>query len=160
MLNNTENNGIIDVMNRQRRNYINDPQRILDTATPQRGTVTYIGAPSESEQRAIDWIYNNIGGNITVLAENNLDGVANPDLLWNNVLVDMKHTAGTASTLDSHVQKAIRQTNRGGVIVDVTNTKIEDEDTIRTVLKRLQYSRGRFAPVLKGGTLLAYITEE
>ena len=152
-------NVTIDDMSRQRI-YINDKNRLLERATPQRGTVSYQTTPNSNEQRTIDWLYNNIGGNITVLAENNPDGLPNPDLLWNNVLVDIKHTGGTWRTLDGHVHKSMKQTNNGGVIIDVTGTLLEDVSIIDTVRRRLNGRNGAFAIVLKNEELLAYLTEE
>ena len=149
-------------MSRQRI-YINDKNKLLERATPQRGTITYQTTPNSDEQRTIDWLYNNIGGNITVLAENNPNGVRNPDLLWNNVLVDIKHTAGTLGTLDGHVQKAMKQTLDGGVIIDVTGTLLNDRDIIDKVRNRLAARRRNahtFALIIKNDEIMAYLTEE
>ena len=94
------------------------------------------------------------------MAPSKTDGIYNPDLLWNNVLVDIKHTAGTIRTLDTRISKAMKQTNRGGVVIDVTGTEITDEAVINTVRRRMGERNGLFAIVLKDGSLLAYIEKE
>ena len=156
-------NVTIDDMDRQRI-YINDKNRLLERATPKRGTVTYVGNAQdtvrEKEVVTIDWLHNNIGGNINVLPENNPDGTPNPDLLWNNILVDIKHTSGNLGTLNWHVQKAMGQTNNGGVIIDVTNTRFSNKDVIDTVTNRLRERRGTFALILKDNEIMAYIEEK
>ena len=141
--------------------YINDMDRLLDTATPNSGKIRFEeGAiPKPKEPAATNWLHNNIGGDILVLAENNPDGVANPDLLWRGGLVDIKHPIGTLNSLDKLIQDGMRQTQRNGVLVDVSELSQTDEQIISTIINRVRRSRGNYAIVIRDGSLIAYISK-
>ena len=162
MLNDAQNNVIIYDMNTNRRDYINDPQRLINIATPGQGKIIHETGSNlnDNERHTIKWLHNNIGGNITVLAENNPDGQPNPDLLWNNVFVDIKHTSGTVSTLSTHARNGMKQTNGGGVIIDITGSLLADEDVINAIRRRLISANGSFALLLKNEEIVAYLERQ
>ena len=54
----------------------------------------------------------------------------------------------------------MRQTERNGVIVDISGAKFSNEDAIEKTMQRLARSKGSYAIILRNGELVAYISRE
>lgn len=142
--------------------YENRKEKLLNNATPNIGRIYKQAEPSEKEERLINWLFKNIGGDITFLSEANQDGMKSPDLFWRGVKMDIKHTAGSLNTLQSHITNAMKQTDRGGVILDVSGSSIADEKIIDVTISRLVRTNTytAYAIILRDGELIAYINAE
>ena len=139
--------------------YENRPQQLLVTATPGVGSITYHAPPSVKEEHSINWLFDNLGGEIQFLAEENISGQKNPDLLWNDGLLDIKHTSGNLDTLGKRIQEALRQSSRNGALIDITSAKFTDQEAIDIALSRIARVGGNYVILIRDGQLVAYISE-
>ena len=141
------------------RRYINNTKHLLEGATPDIGKIVFEqGATlNTNEQNTVDWLLKNIGGNINVLSTSKVQGIKTPDLFWRGEYVDIKHVSGTLSTLDTHIRKGIKQTNKGGIVVDITGAKFSNQKAISTLTNRLVRNGGEYALVIRDSVLVAYI---
>lgn len=90
----------------------------LSKAEPGKGIITDIPAKGHiPEKNMANWLLNTFGGNITHIAEDNMNEL--PDYLWNGKLWELK-SPETVKGLDKLIRKGIRQLrpNPGGFIVD------------------------------------------
>jgi len=140
--------------------YMNDISKLLNMAHSGTRTLVFQAKPSKEELSAINWLYQTAGGDITFLAESTVEGTKNPDLLWNGLVMDIKHTKGTINTLKSHINKAMKQTNKGGVLIDVTGTEIENSKLIETCIYKLADTKGTCLILIRNQELVAYIYKE
>lgn len=87
------------------------------------------------------WINKNLGGNIELLAESDVDGVKMPDYIWNNKYWELKTTT-TEKSANSAVRKAIKQIsdNPGGIILNY-NSDINIQEVINVIEKRVDASK-------------------
>ena len=69
----------------------------------------------------------------------------------------MKHVSGTLKTLDTQIRKGFRQTNRGGVLVDISGSMLADEEVINAALKRIRQSGGLYIIIVRDNNLIAFI---
>ena len=110
-----------------------------------------------NEQNAVDWMHDNLGGDITVRAESGVPNVPNPDIEWRGELVDIKHTSGSRDTLSKRVQKAMRQTGGGGAFIDISGAAFSNADAIDTVTRRMMGGGGNYVILVRDGVLVGYI---
>jgi len=141
--------------------YANRVNDLLALATPGIGDITYEkGAKaSNKELNTYHWIRDNIGGDIKVLAERNVNGVKNPDAEWRGTLLDVKHTSGTIGTLSKQIQVAMRQTSNGSTIVDISGSAYSDEEAINVAIRRMSRHKSGFAILVRGGKLVGHINK-
>ena len=160
MLNNAANNGIIDDMNKRR--YVNNLSKILETATPNVGTIHYRVTPNRAELRAIEWLHNNLGGDITVLQPSAVEGQKTPDLLWRGMPLEIKHSLASINAMDKSIQQGLRQTNQGGVLVDISGSLFSDEDAISKAMNRLfrRNRLGGYVIIIRDNNLVGYISDQ
>jgi len=143
------------------RNYANRVSELQTIATPGKGDITYeTGAKASKEElNAYHWIQDNIGGNIKVLEEHNINGVKNPDAEWRGSLIDIKHTSGNTNTLSKRIQDAMRQTENGGAFVDISGAAYNNEDAIKVAISRMSGRNGGYVMLVRDGVLVGYINK-
>lgn len=82
------------------------------------------------------WLYDNFGGDIVLREDRNIDNQLNPDYLWNGKLWDLKSpTSPHISTVRKRVKHGIEQIalNPGGVIIDLSNSILGEEDILKII---------------------------
>ncbi len=121
----------------------------IDNATPQKGRVLYESGYnyiSHADEISIaEWLYNNFGGNIILLSENNKPyGKKYSDYEWNGKYWELK-TLKSENSVDSAVRKAISQIydNPGGIILDFEKNLINIKK-VETLIKSRIESNCRF----------------
>ena len=142
-----------------KRQYENRPTELLETATPGIGSVSFQPGASLSpnEQNAVDWMHDNLGGDITVLARSHVSGVKSPDIEWRGELVDIKHVRGNLNSLDKVVRTAMHQTNNNGAFIDISGAAFSDADAVKTATERLARREGNYVILVRDGVLVGYI---
>ena len=142
-----------------KRPYENRPSELLKTATPGVGSVSFQPGASLSpnEQNAVDWMHDNLGGDIIVRAESGVPNVPNPDIKWRGELVDIKHISGNSNTLDTAIRIAMRQTNNNGAFIDISGSAFSDAKAIDTAARRLSRRGGNYVILIRDGVLVGYI---
>lgn len=94
----------------------------------------------DDEIKMAEWIYNNFGGNIILLSENNKPyGKKYSDYEWNGKLWELK-TLKSENSVDSAIRKAISQIydNPGGVILDFGKNKVNTKKVEAEIKNRIE----------------------
>ncbi len=130
------------------------------SAKPGSGKITFDDGYEESKHREeiemAQWLHDNLGGDITVLAESKDTGVKMPDYVWQEKFWELK-TVSSVNAADQAFRKATKQIadNPGGVIVDFGNHDV-DMDAVQKELAR-RFNRCQLdtvdVMVLRNGTL-------
>ena len=122
-------------------------------ATPGIGKIVYEdgyerGKHSE-EIKVAQWIFDNLGGDIVLLAESTVDSVKRSDYLWNESLWELKSIT-SAKAADSAVRKGIKQIfdNPGGIILDIGQNDIDVSALKDVVNNRMMRSNSLQADVM------------
>lgn len=90
----------------------------------------------KGEQETAEWLKKTFGGEITLLVDNHPDGEPNPDFLWNGKLWDLKTpSTSNKNTIDKRIHHGVWQIqdNTGGVIVDLSESKLDFAESIKIV---------------------------
>lgn len=87
------------------------------------------------------WLHRNLGGDIFLINEKNIQNIKSADYLWNGKLWDLK-TVTTEKSANSALRKGIKQiaTNPGGIILNYSNNNISNTNLIKEINHRLEYS--------------------
>ena len=83
-----------------------------------------------------NWMLGTFGGEITLLADNNPEGEANPDFLRNGKLWDLKTPRSSKeNTISQRIRHGLWQIEKkpGGVIIDFSKSKLEYAEAVRIV---------------------------
>lgn len=121
----------------------------LRTATPGKGKITYDDGYDTNrhtpEIKTAQWLHDNLGGDIVLLNESNLEGQKTPDFLWRQKQWELK-TATTEKSADSALRSALKQLteNPGGVILDYGKNSVSLDILQQVITQRIQRS-GVFA---------------
>lgn len=113
----------------------------------------------KNEINIANWLFNNFGGNITVLEESNEQRVKTSDYLWNNKFWDLKDISSERA-VDSALRHGLKQIaqNPGGIILDY----VEKDLDLAVLIKHIKYRVLRSATtglyiILKKGDRVLYI---
>lgn len=103
----------------------------------------------QNERKVASSVFEKIGGDIKLLAEDNPDGERNPDMLWNGRLWDIK-TTSTEKAANSAVKTGLKQIqkNPGGVILYYADRNINMTELRKIVDRRIEYSRPEKVDIL------------
>lgn len=135
-------------------------QEYMDNARPKNGKLIYEqGYNQKIHQDEIamgTWLHAVFGGNVILLKENTqYYGVKTPDFLWNDAFWEMKRlSTNNQNTINGRIRKAFEQidSNRGGVIIDITNSKLTMEQAKHNITKSaLRRVRGVTDVIIKKG---------
>ena len=134
--------GMLDVLEEYQRN-----------AKPGAGTLTYgdgyrISHHAE-EIKTAQWLHENLGGDIVLLAENGGLYEKTPDFLWRGKGWELKTTT-TEKSADSALRNALKQIleNPGGVILDYGDNEVSIQDIGKIVIRRLERQEKCTADIL------------
>ena len=134
--------GMLDVLEEYQRN-----------AKPGAGTLTYgegyrISHHAE-EIKTAQWLHENLGGDIVLLAEDGGLYEKTPDFLWRGKGWELKTTT-TEKSADSALRNALKQIleNPGGVILDYGENEVSIQDIGKIVIRRLERQEKCTADIL------------
>lgn len=134
--------GMLDVLEEYQRN-----------AKPGAGTLTYgegyrISHHAEGIKTA-QWLHENLGGDIVLLAEDGGLYEKTPDFLWRGKGWELKTTT-TEKSADSALRNALKQIleNPGGVILDYGDNEVSIQDIGKIVIRRLERQEKCTADIL------------
>ena len=134
--------GMLDVLEEYQRN-----------AKPGAGTLTYgegyrISHHAE-EIKTAQWLHENLGGDIVLLAEDGGLYEKTPDFLWRGKGWELK-TNTTEKSADSALRNALKQIleNPGGVILDYGDNEVSIQDIGKIVIRRLERQEKCTADIL------------
>lgn len=134
--------GMLDVLEEYQRN-----------AKPGAGTLTYgegyrISYHAE-EIKTAQWLHENLGGDIVLLAEDGGLYEKTPDFLWRGKGWELKTTT-TEKSADSALRNALKQIleNPGGVILDYGDNEVSIQDIGKIVIRRLERQEKCTADIL------------
>lgn len=134
--------GMLDVLEEYQRN-----------AKPGAGTLTYgegyrISHHAE-EIKTAQWLHENLGGDIVLLAEDGRLYEKTPDFLWRGKGWELKTTT-TEKSADSALRNALKQIleNPGGVILDYGDNEVSIQDIGKIVIRRLERQEKCTADIL------------
>lgn len=146
------------LLNYVSKHYVSSKAELLKNAKPGTGTITFEpGAKLNSaERKSVDWIHDNLGGDIRVLRPSDKEGEKTADILHNGLPLELKNTAGTLGTIDTHMRKAIKQSD-GKVFMDVSGVAESNKVVISKIKIRLDRKGGQFVIVVRDGNLVDYI---
>ena len=114
---------------------------------------------TDRERKAAEWLREHGGGNIIAIPRAEVNFVSTPDLLWDGGSLEIKHTNASLNGLDMALRKAIKQTDKGGILVDITDATFSNDEAIEKTRYRLNRSGGRFAILIRDQMLVAYISK-
>lgn len=147
-----ERSGPIDVL-----------KEYLRTATPGIGSITfdegYDRTRHAAEIETAQWLHYNLGGNIVLLNESNIQGQKMPDYLWREHLWELK-IASSVNSADLSMRHALKQIadNPGGIVLSLANELIDIEQLEKQLTRRfLRGSVETIDIVLKQGNDLLKI---
>lgn len=95
-----------------------------------------------AEIKIAERLVNTFGGRITIIDENAYKGES-PDYLWDGKAWELKTIfSSNLRAIDDRSRKALHQVKKssfdcGGIILDITNSKLNIEDCIKTVVYRV-----------------------
>ena len=116
-----------------------------ENAKPGTGTVIqdvgFDASKRSVEKDMADLIHSTYGGDITMLAEKNPEGVKNPDYMWKGKLWELK-TPESVKGIDDLVHTAVKQiaNNPGGIIVDTRKFDASNDEIIHSAMHRVKRS--------------------
>ncbi len=87
---------------------------------------------NNDEKEVLEWIKENIGGEMTVLKKKEINGITTPDLRMDKY-AEIKNTSGSLNTLDKHVRTAAKQTQHGWAFINIDGAKYNDHEAISTI---------------------------
>ena len=125
----------------------------LSNARPGTGTVTYEDGYHVShhgeEIKTAQWLHENLGGDIVLLAEDGGLYEKTPDFLWRGKGWELKTTT-TEKSSDSALRNALKQIlkNPGGVILDYGDNTVSISDIEGIVARRLERQEKCTADIL------------
>ena len=125
----------------------------LSNARPGTGTVTYEDGYHVShhgeEIKTAQWLHENLGGDIVLLAEDGGLYEKTPDFLWRGKGWELKTTT-TEKSADSALRNALKQIlkNPGGVILDYGDNTVSISDIEGIVARRLERQEKCTADIL------------
>ncbi|MDD6649894.1 MAG: hypothetical protein PUE87_07970 [Subdoligranulum variabile] len=125
----------------------------LSNARPGTGTVTYEDGYHVShhgeEIKTAQWLHENLGGDIVLLAEDGGLYEKTPDFLWRGKGWELKTTT-TEKSADSALRNALKQIleNPGGVILDYGDNEVSIQDIGKIVIRRLERQEKCTADIL------------
>ena len=125
----------------------------LSNARPGTGTVTYEDGYHVShhgeEIKTAQWLHENLGGDIVLLAEDGGLYDKTPDFLWRGKGWELKTTT-TEKSADSALRNALKQIlkNPGGVILDYGDNTVSISDIEGIVARRLERQEKCTADIL------------
>ena len=125
----------------------------LSNARPGKGTVTYEDGYHVShhgeEIKTAQWLHENLGGDIVLLAEDGGLYEKTPDFLWRGKGWELKTTT-TEKSADSALRNALKQIlkNPGGVILDYGDNTVSISDIEGIVARRLERQEKCTADIL------------
>ena len=134
--------GMLDVLEEYQRN-----------AKPGAGTLTYGEGYRHShhaeEIKTAQWLHENLGGDIVLLAEDGGLYEKTPDFLWRGKGWELKTTT-TEKSADSALRNALKQIleNPGGVILDYGDNEVSIQDIGKIVIRRLERQEKCTADIL------------
>jgi SPP1 gp7 family putative phage head morphogenesis protein len=100
---------------------VRQQERIIDGRTYRVDDTHVLMQPSDIEIDVARFINEIFGGNVTHIAEIKVPlNIKNPDYMWKRAYWDLKESRNI-DTLHYRIEKAIKQTNGGGMILDITN---------------------------------------
>ena len=106
------------------------------------GIIKPIGFEDKNgEEETAIWLHDLFGGKLTLLPETAPEGEPNPDYNWNGKLWDLK-IPETPNGLDKRIRHGVHQIsgNSGGIIIDIRNLEIDEEEIERRIRKRVSQS--------------------
>lgn len=92
------------------------------------------------EKVLLEWLVNNFGGQIIVLAESQQEGIKTPDILCGDYRIEFKTTSGNLNTLDTLLRKAAKQAQGDCVVVNLVRVKYSLQEACITALRRMRRS--------------------
>ena len=95
------------------------------------------------EEENAKLIHRELGGDLSIPKESNTPGAHNPDYNWNGkAWEEQEPQAHTKNAIDSNVHEAIRQIsdNPGGIILDIGDSKMPEDELKEIILHRLRRS--------------------
>lgn len=116
-----------------------------ETARPKQGSVVYdadfVTKKHADEIRMANWIHDNYGGNLRVIAEDKKNQQSRPDYLWNGKLWDLKNPKSVKGT-DGLLRKGLSQiaSNPGGVILSYDGYDVDLKTAVRIANSRMKTS--------------------
>lgn len=119
-------------------------RQYINNAKPNKGKIIiekdYDRKVHEEEIETAKFLHNILGGDIVLLPEINEDKVKTADYIWNEKYWDLKSTS-TAKAANSAIRHGIKQIreNPGGVILNYGKNKMELEEVIEVIEKRMQW---------------------
>ncbi|MDO4500244.1 MAG: hypothetical protein Q4B60_03105 [Erysipelotrichaceae bacterium] len=127
-------------------------KHFLNTCKPGEGRITYDqNYDIKSHKHEIEtakWIVRKFGGHIHLMTEDKSkdhEKISNPDYLWRGKWWELKGTK-SVSGISKRLEIAISQINNnpifkaGGIIIDVTGTKLNKNDITAVTRRRLSES--------------------
>lgn len=137
----------------------NDITSFEKHARPGKGSIKFESGSSlnDKELRAIHWLIRNFGGKIVVQPEGRLESA---DITLNGTLVEIKHVAGTIETFDTQLRKALKQSGKRGVFIDVSGSKFSEAKAVNKTCYRMARTGGRFTILIKNEKLIGYVIKK
>jgi hypothetical protein len=111
-----------------------------------------------NEKEIGEWFINRFGGILLFLKESAVNGEKTPDFLWNNnILVEIKESSGSNSSLNNAFKTGSKQIDNVGILlIDVTKSKEKIRNIIIiTKVKMVRYNIKRVI-VKRGLKLVVY----
>ena len=101
------------------------------------------------EIKTAQWLHENLGGDIVLLAEDGGLYEKTPDFLWRGKGWELKTTT-TEKSADSALRNALKQIleNPGGVILDYGDNEVSIQDIEKIVIRRLERQEKCTADIL------------
>ena len=101
----------------------------------------YIVKNHDEEIENAHWLVKKFGYDLELLPETNKNGIKTPDYKWKGHFWEYKKVS-SKNSIDKQTQSALHQikSNAGGIILDVSNSILSQEEILIIVKKRLQYS--------------------
>lgn len=113
-------------------------EKFIKQSTPGEGNLVIEDGVTlkihKNEIETANWLFNNFGGNIIVLTEDNIRKV--PDFEWNGKLWELKSVSSETS-IESRIKKGKKQIkeNIGGLVIDIKNSDLSLDKIIDTINK-------------------------
>lgn len=117
----------------------------LRTSTPGIGKIErdslFVEKNHEQEIAMAKWIHDNLGGDLTLLGESDIDGIKRPDYEWRGRLWDLKTTTSEKSA-NSAIKSGLKQIRMkpGGVFLNFENGGVAMDELWKVVDKRMQWN--------------------
>lgn len=98
----------------------------------------YAVADRRNEILIAEWLVNNLGGDIHLLKESEIDGVKTPDYLWRGQHWEAK-SASSKTSVDKRLRQSSKQIagNCGGVVLDIGAKKLSTEVLVNYIRERM-----------------------